>query len=108
MPATFLAALLAIPEHLFAAPESWWEPVNASLSSLLIDMKYLIEGLVQSTSFQVLLIGVVLIGALIWGIHGLEEKSEEMKPERSGKHLSTRVRRNVIRHYFAARRRATL
>ncbi len=104
-------ALLMPPVLLPAAPDKLWEPVNASLSQLLYEFRYWIGELMSSPSFQVLLVGVALICAVIWGMYGYEagqaQKEKRSVADRAA-WRSPRGRRHVIRHYFGLRRRATL
>ncbi len=101
--------LIAYPASLSAATEKLWAPVNASLSQFLFELKYWFGELMSSPSFQVLLAGVILICAIIWGLYGYEvsrANKEKRSPADRLVWRSGRGRRHALRHYFDVRRRA--
>lgn len=102
-------ALIMYPALLSAATEKLWAPVNASLSQFLFELKYWFGELMSSPSFQVLLVGVALICAVIWSVYGYEVSRSKREKQSAADRVawrSTRGRRHVLRQYFGVRRRA--
>ena len=105
-----ICAGIAFPLPSAAATQNIWEPVNASLSQLLYEVRQLFFELLGAPSFQILLGGIALIGLLAWSWYAFADGGEKVRRKRTGARAvwrSRNLRHHGIHHYFDRRRQAT-